>query len=154
MHKEEVDICVVALSSPVLVGIYKENKLYKTIETSEKSSEILPALFQDILKNYKVKRIFYANGPGSFMAIKIAYVFLKSLSILKKIPLFAIDAFYFNNMMPIKAIGKLYFVKIAGEIKMEKFPEIPISVFTLPEILEVDDFSTNTTPLYSIGAVG
>lgn len=153
MHKE-IDVCVVALSSPILIGIYKNNKLYKTIETTEKSSEILPIIFKEILQEYKIKRIFYANGPGSFMAIKIAYIFLKSLSILKKIPLYATDAFYFNNNMPIKAIGKLYFVKIASEIKKKKFEEIPKSVFALRETLEIDDFSTNTTPLYSIGAVG
>lgn len=153
MHKE-IDVCVVALSSPILIGIYKENKLYKTIKTTEKSSEILPIIFKEILQEYKINRIFYANGPGSFMAIKIAYIFLKSLSILNKIPLYATDAFYFNNNMPIKAIGKLYFVKIASEIKKQKFEEIPESVFALRETLEIDDFSTNTTPLYSIGAVG
>ena len=68
MHKE-IDVCVVALSSPILIGIYKNNKLYKTIETTEKSSEILPIIFKEILQEYKIKRIFYANGPGSFMAI-------------------------------------------------------------------------------------
>ena len=88
------------------------------------------------------------------MAIKIAYIFLKSLSILKKIPLYATDAFYFNKNTPIKAIGKLYFVKISSEIKTQKLEQAPEALFLLPNVLEYNEFSTNTTPLYMIGAVG
>jgi hypothetical protein len=88
------------------------------------------------------------------MAIKVAYIFLKSLSILKKIPLFAVDAFYFNANQPIKAIGKLYFVKVASEIKTQKIEDMCEASFELPETLNYDVFSKITTPLYSIGAVG
>ena len=152
--RKRVDVCVIALTSPVLVGIYEEQTLLQTIKSSEKSSDVLPEIFKDILERYEVERIFYANGPGSFMAIKVAYIFLKSLSVLKNIPLYGTDAFYFNDNMPIKAIGKLYFVKIASEIKTEKFQEHREAVFTLPHTLEVASFSKNATPLYSIGAVG
>ena len=88
------------------------------------------------------------------MAIKVAYVFLKSLSILKNIPLFATDAFYFNNNEPIKAIGKLHFVRVASEIKTQKLEIAPEVTFTLPELLDYNEFSTDTAPLYMIGAVG
>ncbi len=152
--RKEVDVCVIALTSPILVGIYEEGQLIETRESSLKSSDVLPEIFKDILECYELKRIFYANGPGSFMAIKVAYIFLKSLSVLKKIPLYGTDAFYFNDNMPIKAIGKLYFVKIASEIKTEKFQEHVEAFFALPHTLEVASFSKNATPLYSIGAVG
>jgi len=152
--RKRVDVCVIALTSPVLVGIYEEETLLQTIKSSEKSSDVLPEIFKEILEQYDIERIFYANGPGSFMAIKVAYIFLKSLSVLKNIPLYGTDAFYFNDNMPIKAIGKLYFVKIASEIKTEKFQEHVEAVFTLPQTLEVVSFSKNATPLYSIGAVG
>ena len=151
---KSVDVLLIALSSPIKVGIYENNKLIDTIVSSEKSSDVLPVIYENIFKLYDVKNLFYANGPGSFMAIKVAYIFLKSLSILKNIPLFATDAFYFNNNQPIKAIGKLYFVKIATEIKTEKLVEVSDVNFTLPELLKTDDFSKITTPLYSIGAVG
>jgi len=153
MHKE-VDIVCVTLSSPIIIGIYQDNVLIKNIVSHEKSSDIFPILFKDILSTYKVKKLFYANGPGSFMAIKVAYIFLKSLSILKNIPLFATDAFYFNNNTPIKAIGKLHFVKVASEIKTQKLEIAPEVVFTLPDVLDYKEFSTITTPLYMIGAVG
>jgi tRNA A37 threonylcarbamoyladenosine modification protein TsaB len=151
---KKVDVVLVALSSPILVGIYEDTKLIKTIQTQEKSSEALATIYDDILKRYEVEKLFYANGPGSFMAIKVAYIFLKSLSILKDIPLFATDAFYFNQNQPIKAIGKLFFVKISSEIKTQKLETAPVSEFTLPDVLDYSEFSTNTTPLYSIGAVG
>lgn len=151
---KDVDVILVALSSPILIGIYEDKKLIKTIKSEEKSSEVLPTIYKDIFDSYNVKNLFYANGPGSFMAIKVAYIFLKSLSILKKIPLFATDAFYFNNNQPIKAIGKLYFAKISSEIKTHKLEIAPIMEFSLPDMLDYTEFSTTTTPLYAIGAVG
>ncbi len=151
---KKVDVLLITLTSPILVGVYEEKKLIETIESQERSSDVLPLIFKDLLKKYEIQNLFYANGPGSFMAIKVAYVFLKSLSVLKKIPLFARDAFYFNENQPIKAIGKLCFVKISSEIETQKFQTVPTSVFKLPDELDYNEFSTNATPLYKIGAVG
>jgi len=151
---KKVDVLLVALSSPIQIGIYENNTLIDTIVSHDKSSDVLPSLYKKILEQYNVEKLFYANGPGSFMAIKIAYIFLKSLSILKKIPLFATDAFYFNNNEPIKAIGKLYFVKVSSEIKTQKLETVPVVKFTLPVALDYNEFSKTSTPLYSIGAVG
>jgi len=151
---KEVDILLVALTSPIKIGIYDKNTLIETIESNEKSSDILPQIFKKLLNTYDVKQLFFANGPGSFMAIKVAYIFLKSLSILKKIPLFATDAFSFNENSPIKAIGKLYFVKVASEIKTQKLENISEAKFMLPDILEYSKFNTKTTPYYMINAVG
>ena len=83
MHKR-VDIVLIALTSPIQIGVYKDNKLLEVISSEEKSSDVLPTIFEDIFNRYSVEKLFYANGPGSFMAIKVAYIFLKSLSILKK----------------------------------------------------------------------
>jgi len=150
---KKVDILLITLTSPIKIGIYEENRLMDTIESTDKSSDILPVIFKELFKLYEPQKLFFANGPGSFMAIKIAYIFLKSLSILKKIPLFATDAFYFNRNSPIKAIGKLYFVKVALEIKTQKLETVPEVCFTLPDVLDYNEFSTETAPLYMIGAV-
>jgi len=151
---KNVDILLITLTSPIKIGIYENKKLINTIESTKKSSDVLPMLFKDILENYNIKRLFYANGPGSFMAIKVSYIFLKSISILKKIPLFATDAFKFNKNQPIKAIGKLCFVKISSEIKTRKLETVPEVVFTLPNVLDYNEFSKNSMPLYKIAAVG
>jgi hypothetical protein len=153
MHKE-VDLVFITLSSPILVGVYEDNILIESISSSEKSSDVLPKIFDELSRKYEIKKLFYANGPGSFMAIKIAYIFLKSISILKNIPLFATDAFYFNKNQPIKAIGKLFFVKISSEIKTQKLEIAPEVGFMLPDVLEYSGFSTAAAPLYGIGAVG
>jgi len=151
---KSVDVLLVALSSPIQIGIYENSKLIDTIASDKKSSDVLPIIYADIFKKYSVDRLFYANGPGSFMAIKVAYIFLKSISILKNIPLYATDAFKFNKNSPIKAIGKLCFVKISSEIKTQKLEIVPEANFTLPDALDYNEFTTNTTPLYMIGAVG
>ena len=150
---KKVDIVLIALSNPLLIGIYEDGVLVKKISSYEKSSECLPVIFEELLQTYTIEKLIYANGPGSFMAIKIAYVFLKSLSILKDIPLFATDAFYFNNNEPIKAIGKLCFVKIASQIQTQKLEIVPEPSFRLPDRLEYNEFTTATAPLYMIVAV-
>lgn len=150
---KKVDILVIALSAPILIGIYENGVLIKKIVSHEKSSEYLPLVFQELLQNYSVEKLLYTNGPGSFMAIKIAYIFLKSMSILNDIPFFATDAFYFNNNRPIKAIGKLCFVKIASQIQTQKLEIVPEPCFRLPDVLEYNEFTNNTAPLYMIGAV-
>ncbi len=150
---KEVDVLLVALTSPIQIGIYENNRLIEIIKSEEKSSEVLPKIYEEIFKIYGVRKLFYTNGPGSFMAIKVAYIFLKSLSILKDIPLFATDAFYFNENQPIKAIGKLFFVKISSEIKTQKLEIAPSMEFRLPDVLDYSEFSKNTVPLYGIGAV-
>ena len=153
MHKK-VDILLIALSSPIQIGIYENSKLIETISSTQKSSDILASIYKDIFDKYSVEKLFYANGPGSFMAIKVAYIFLKSVSILKNIPLFATDAFSFNGNSPIKAIGKLSFVKVGSEIKTQRLEIAPSMEFKLPDVLDYSEFNTAATPLYGIGAVG
>ena len=151
---KSVDVLLIALSSPIQVGVYENNILVDKIVSSDKSSDVLALIYRDLFKEYHIDRLLYANGPGSFMAIKVAYIFLKSISILKNIPLFATSAFYFNKNQPIKAIGKLCFVKIDSEIKTLKLETVPEVIFTLPDVLDYNEFSNNIAPLYSIGAVG
>lgn len=149
----EIDIIVIELSSPILVGVYQDNVLIQTISSDEYSSEALPKLFKDILENYKIKNIVYTRGPGSFMAIKIAYIFLQSLCIVNNCTLYATDAFTFNQNRPIKAFGKLYFIQSNGTIATQKFEEEPVSDFELPEKLNLNNYSQETAPLYVLPAV-
>ena len=148
------DLVVIALTSPIIIGVYKDRELVETIKSEERSSEVLPDIFQALLSKYEIDHIVYAKGPGSFMAIKVSFIFLRTLCIVKNIALLATDAFYFNNNAPIKAVGKLYFVKNRDAIETETLSEAPIMEFTLPQQLILEDFSTETAPFYGIGAVG
>lgn len=149
-----VDLVFITISSPIKIGVYENKILIQTITSDEKSSDVLPKIFSELDKKYEIKTLIYANGPGSFMAIKIAYIFLRTLSILKNIPLYATDAFYFNENQPIKAIGKLFFVKISSEIVTQKLETAPEASFDLPSVLDYSKLNTTATPFYGIGAVG
>ncbi len=148
------DLLVIALGSPLLVGVYEEGRLVERVESDEKSSDALPAICAELGERYDFDRLAYAKGPGSFMSIKVAYIFLKTLSIAKGVPLLATDAFYFNENAPIKAVGKLCFVKTSEGIVTRMFEEVPLNRFRLPEHLALEDFDTDTAPYYGIGAVG
>lgn len=87
------------------------------------------------------------------MAIKVTYIFLRTLSIAKNLKLFATDGFYFNQNNPIKAMGKLYFVKKENKIETKVFNDTKIVEFNLPKELHVEDFTQKVEPLYILPAV-
>lgn len=149
----EVDLIVIELSSPVLIGVYQDGELIQELSSEQQSSEALPTLFKAILKNYTIKHIVYTRGPGSFMAIKIAYIFLKTLCIVNNIKLLGTHAFTFNGNQPIKAFGQLYFMLSNGTITTQKFDEPQKANFELPKKFEPSDYSEETAPLYVLPAV-
>lgn len=144
---------MISLSSPLHVGIYQNNCLIEKYESLEQTSEILPILLKEILQKYHCQRLFFAKGPGSFMAIKITYIFLKTLSISLGIPLYASDGFAFNDTRPIKAMRNLYFIKEQGQIVTTVLSGDREQVFCLPKYLDDVAFDENTDPLYVLPAV-
>jgi tRNA A37 threonylcarbamoyladenosine modification protein TsaB len=148
------DALVIALSSPVLVGIYQDGNLIEEIRSEGMSSDVLAEIFDALLKKYHFSHLIYAKGPGSFMGIKVTYLFLKTLSITKKIPLLATDAFFFNQNSPIKAYGKLYFVKNSSTIELEPIISPEIIAFELPKNIDIEKFDSDNLPYYGIDAVG
>ncbi|QCT95371.1 hypothetical protein FE773_08660 [Caminibacter mediatlanticus TB-2] len=146
-----VDIVAITISNPLLIGVYEDKKLIKIIKKEGKTSEILPEIFDELLKKYEIKNIIYSKGPGSYMSIKLSYLFFKTLEITKNINFLAKDGFYFNNNKPIKAVGNSYFIKKEGIILLEK--NLEAGEFFLPQKLKIDDFSKDTSPLYVLKAV-
>ena len=117
------------------------------------TSDILLPILKEILDKYAVRKIIYTNGPGSHMATKIAYVLLKTLSIIKKIPFYAVSAFELNGNNPIKALGKLYFIKEKETIITLRFDKEPKSSFTMPSSLNNLNILEANEPNYQIAAV-
>jgi len=149
-----VDVFVISIANPILVGIYKNKKLIMAYEKEGKTSDVLPKLFETILKEYKIEALYYVSSPGSYMSIKVSYVFLKSLSIVKNINLKAALGFYFNDNSPIKALGKKYFFYNNEEISIDFLQEgQKIEVFKLPEFLDENKFSEDSLPKYNLPAV-
>ncbi len=149
-----IDILVITISNPLLIGIYKDKELIEKIELDGLTSDKLPLLFKDLVEKYEIKSISYVNTPGSFMSIKIAYIFLKTLCQIKNIEFLAIDGFTFNQNSPIKALGKKYFIKESDSIKVDFLPEFcKIQDFKLPNSIKNIEFSKNTLPIYNLPAV-
>jgi len=149
-----LSVVVLAVTAPILVGVYEKSTLVHSYVSNKKTTESLPEIFENILQRYTIDQLIYANGPGSFMAIKVSYIFLKTLSIAQCIPLKAADAFYFNQNSPIKAIGKLFFVKTTSKIELSSSVDQKSRALELPKKLNIDDFTDESLPYYGIDAVG
>jgi len=76
-----------------MVGCYEDDILVESVLDDGKTSNVLLPIIDKMLKRYDIDYIIYANGPGSYMAIKITYVTLKTIEILKGIELKACSAF-------------------------------------------------------------
>lgn len=87
------------------------------------------------------------------MAIKISYVFCKTLSIAKDIKLFASDGFAFSKSGYIKAHRNTYFIKKNGTISTIQQKDIIQSDFFLPNYLDYKLFSDKIKPNYILPAV-
>ena len=149
-----IEILVITISNPLLIGVYENKKLIKEHKLDGKTSDLLPSLFEELLKEYEIKRIIYVNSPGSFMAIKVAYIFLKTICIIKDIKFLAIDGFEFNQNSPIKALGKKYFIKDQNKVKVDFLEkDCIIHDFNLPTSIEKYNFNEETLPIYNLPAV-
>ena len=148
------EVLVISISNPLLIGIYENKILTKEYKLEGKTSDLLPALFKVLLNDFDLKRINYVNSPGSYMAIKVAYIFLKTICISKNIEFRACNGFEFNQNSPIKALGKKYFKQIENEIKVDFLEkEDIIRDFELPNSIETINFNKQTLPIYNLPAV-
>ena len=149
-----IEVLVISISNPLLIGIYENEQLVDEHKLEGKTSDLLPVLFNDLLNKYEIKRLNYVNTPGSYMAIKVAYVFLKTLSISKNIEFRAVDGFEFNEGSPIKALGKKYFIKDENDIKVDFLEKDSIiHDFKLPKSINKINFNKQTLPIYNLPAV-
>lgn len=149
----EYTLLILSISSPLLIGVYQNGKLIETVKSSKKISEILLDLVAGFLKKYPVSNIVYTRGPGSYMSIKLTYIILKTIEIVEKIPFSGCSAFAVNGGRPVKAIGKLYFVKEGNIVKTEKFDNPVPQIYELPESLENLPIDEEAIPDYMMPAV-
>jgi len=133
--------------------LYKDSNLVDVLEYQEMTSDVLLPVIENLLSKYDIKNIIYTNGPGSHMATKITYVLLKTLNIIKDIPILAVSGFELNGNKPIKALGKLYFIKEKETIITKTFDKVPQSTFSMPKSLATIKLESEIEPNYEIGAI-
>jgi len=141
------------MATPLLLGVYEEERLIKTFSSEQKTSEILLPLLTDIFKDYDISEIIYTRGPGSYMAIKLTYIILKTIEIIRGIKCLGCSGFELNNAEPIKAIGNLYFIKEKETIMTKKFEQPVHATFALPQSIHDLVIDEESTPEYRLPAV-
>lgn len=134
------------------IGVYKEDKLVEKREQIGLTSDILPAIVDELIKS-GAKEFIYTSGPGSHMATKICYTLLKSVEVVTDLPFRAVSAFELNDNKPIKALGKLYFVKEKETIITKKFEQTVNNSFFMPDSLKHLTLLASNEPDYHIAAV-
>lgn len=145
-----VDILVNTLADIIQVGIYKNSKLVKIYKSNQRASDFLISFFDEILLKENIKSIIYANGPGNYMGIKVAYLILRTISIIKQYKFYSVSGFELNNNSPIKANRNLCFVKEGEKIVLKKdFPKD----FFLPKNLDDIKISKDVLPNYVLDPV-
>ena len=135
------------------MGVYRDDILIEEIKSEEKTSEILLKFLMELFQKYNSTYLIYTSGPGSYMAIKLTYITLRSLEITKGITFDACDAFSLNQNNPIKAMGKLYFIKENNTIITKKFDEAVEQRFELPSMLSEVAILNDNKPMYILPAV-
>jgi len=149
-----IELLVISISKPLLIGVYENKNLIEKFENDGKTSDVLPTILREVMNKYQIEKINYVNTPGSYMAIKVAYVFLKTISITKNIPLKSCSGFEFNENSPIKALGKKYFINDENSIKVDFLDkDTKMADFKLPKRLENINFKDETLPIYNLPAV-
>ena len=86
-----------------------------------------------------------------FSWLIVLYIFLKTLQIVHNFTILAVDGFYFNGNLPIKAVGNRFFVKENDTITIQKSDLV--GEFELPAKIEISDFSSDIEPIYILNAV-
>ena len=146
-------LLIISISSPLLLGVYEEGRLIETFSSEQKTSEILLPFITQTLEKYAISKIIYTRGPGSYMAIKLTYIMLKTIEIVRGIPCFGCSGFALNNKQPIKAIGNLYFIKEKETIMTKKYEQPVNAPFALPQSIHDLEIDEESTPEYILPAV-
>ena len=146
-------ILINAIAVPLQLGLYSENRKITQLDIEGQTSEVLLVAVEKWLEEHEVERCIYVNGPGSYMAIKLTYLMLRTIEMIRGIPFFGVSAFELNGSKPVKAMGNLYFTKEKETIMTKKFDEKVKQEFWLPDDLRVLSLEEENMPHYILPAV-
>lgn len=150
MPLPSVELLFITLGSPLQIGIYENGELKKSLSSDKPSSEAITELLGELKKQYKITKIIYANGPGSFMGLKVAFVALSVFCAVYGCEFGAVSGFELNSGAPIAAKKGFSFVLNDGKISLEACDGVSAS---LPQSLENLSISSEVLPNYVLDAV-
>ena len=146
-------VLIDSISVPLQVGIYNAECCIDRYEIDGQTSAVLLQQMEKIFEQYSVSRIIYVNGPGSYMAIKLTYIMLQTIKLIRGIEFDGCSAFELNGGNPVRAMGSLYFIKEKETIITKKFDEKVKQEFWLPDNLSAIVLDTDNKPQYILPAV-
>jgi len=146
-------ILINAIAVPLQLGLYNARKKVLQLDIEGQTSEMLLEAVEKWLDDYEVERCIYVNGPGSYMAIKLTYIMLRTLEMVRGIRFFGVSAFELNGAKPVKAMGNLYFTKEKETIITQKFDDKVKQEFWLPDHLSALSLDAENRPHYILPAV-
>ena len=141
------------VAKPFQIGIYEDDILIQKIEIDGFVSDYLVDKIVSIVESREIDEIIYVNGPGSQMGIKLAYITLKSIEMIKNIPLKSCSAFALNGGKPVKAMGQLYFIKEKETIITKKLENEAVSEFEMVDSIADLKIEKSNLPDYRLPAV-
>ena len=150
MSLPSCELLFITLGSPLLAGIYQNGELKQSLSSDKPSSEAITELLAELKKQYKITKIIYANGPGSFMGLKVAFVALSVFAGVYGCEFGAVSGFSLNGNAPIAAKKGFSFVLNDDKISLE--PVLGVSA-SLPKSLKNLSISTDALPNYVLEAV-
>lgn len=152
MSLPKVTLLLLTIAKPTVVALYDENNRFlKSYAFEEKITDGLYKTVKEIERSFEIVRVAYANGPGSFMGLKLGYVFLQTYSAVRDIPFVATESFTFADK--IHSNGKRWFVKSVDSVDLIVLDDSPIDMPNLPERLDLMLFSDSVEPNYILPAV-
>jgi len=80
-----------------MIGVYENGDLIESITSEKKTSQVLLPLIKECLDKYDISTMIYTRGPGSYMAIKLTYIMLKTIEITRGIKCVGCSGFALNG---------------------------------------------------------
>jgi tRNA A37 threonylcarbamoyladenosine modification protein TsaB len=146
-------VLINAISVPLQIGVYRDSIAIDKIEIDGKTSDVLLQEIEKLQQCYGIDSFIYANGPGSYMSIKLTYILLRTIEMIRGIPFSGCSAFELNGGKPVRAMGNIYFTKEKETIITQKFDEKVMQEFWLPDDLSALSLEKENIPLYILPAV-
>gem|GEM_PF-3392758 len=150
MQKPRASFLFLVAKPPFSIGIYDEaNELIEAVALEDgKASDLLPLRIRELLTKYEPLSLFYTNGPGNQMSIKICYVCLKSVCIVKDIPLYGVSSFEFNDFGLIELANKRFFCFENDKIVLKYIENANEDKLRLPLSTRHIEVAKSSEPVY------
>lgn len=154
MPKLPVTVLLISASRPMRLAVYdRVGAKLESFESDAPATESFYPLFKAIDEKYAIEKLAYARGPGSFMGLKLGYVFMQTLALARNLPFTAASSFVLSDGAPVQAHGKRWFAQEANGIGVKLFEAAPEDRLLPPDRLDLNLFDTNTEPDYFMPAV-